>query len=112
VETPIQQVINQVSVGQPQIPVISARGATPVEACTPGQLLDTMRCRVDFTETVRNLERDGPCHYVDLGPSGSMATTVKYNLDESSHSQITTVITRFGQEARNLERLFKHLDTA
>jgi len=44
---------------------------------------------------------------VDLGPSGSMATAVKYNLKRDSQSEFLTVSSPFGHEGKNLESLFE-----
>lgn len=109
IDTPLREAAGLVSFGVPQIAVLSARNGEPVETCTAAQLLDSMSCQVDFAATVRKLESTGPCLYVDLGPSGSMATTVKYNLSQGSQSEILAIVTRFGQEVRNLERLLDRL---
>lgn len=105
IEIPLREVAEQVSFGVPQIPILSVRSGEPISNCAPAQLLESMNCQVDFGATVRRLESSGPCLYIDLGPAGSMATTVKYNLIEGSRSEILAIITRFGQEVRNLERL-------
>ena len=105
IATPLLEVARQVSFGTPQIPVLSAQSGEPITVFSPEQLLEAMRCCVDFGATVSKLEDSGPYLYVDLGPSGSMATTVKYNLAEHSRSEILAIVTRFGQESRNLDRL-------
>jgi acyl transferase domain-containing protein len=60
---------------------------------------------VDLARTLRNLEASGPYLYVDLGPSGSLATAVKYTLNPESKSEFLSVITPFGQESRHLDQV-------
>jgi acyl transferase domain-containing protein len=111
IETPLRAVVDQVRFGAPQIPVLSALSGEPINPVAPLQLLEAMGGQVDFAQTVRRLEQSGPCRYIDLGPSGSMATIVKYNLGAGSRSELLSIMTRFGQEAGNLQRLLdKNID--
>jgi len=63
----------------------------------------------NFQKLVRYLEAKGPCLYIDLGPSGTSANFVRYNLDPSSASQTFSIITRFKKEKQQLEALAKLL---
>lgn len=108
VASPLRAVVEQVRFSAPQLPVLSALSGEAINPVSPVRLLDAMGGQVDFTATVRKLEQSGPWRYIDLGPSGSMATILKYNLAEGSGSQILSIMTRFGQEARNLQRLLDH----
>ena len=56
-----------------------------------------------------DLDRDGPHLYVDLGPSGSMATAVKYNLPPESRSESLPLVTPFGQERRNIGKYLERI---
>lgn len=58
---------------------------------------------IRFRDSVAILEATGPCHYIDLGPSGTLATFVKYCLPADSRSTIHTILTPFGDEIRNLD---------
>ena len=59
----------------------------------------------DFISFVKYMETKGPCLYLDLGPSGTIATFVKYNLPESSDSITHTIMTPFHRDAEQLESL-------
>jgi acyl transferase domain-containing protein len=109
IETPLREVAGQLSFAAQQIPVLSAGTGEPITTGSPLHLLEAMGCKVDFGMTVSRLERSGPCLYIDLGPSGSMATIVKYNLGEGSRSEVLAIVTRFGNEARHLQRLLDRL---
>lgn len=64
----------------------------------------------NFPNLVKYTENKGPCLYIDLGPSGTMASFVKYNLNAGSLSQTFPIMTGFGREENQLEALQKLMD--
>jgi acyl transferase domain-containing protein len=78
------------------VPMISARDGTTVDCITPRRLWQAVRQPVHFQNTIRDLERTGPHTYIDLGPSGTLANFVKYNLDRTSQSTFQSTVTPFG----------------
>jgi len=64
----------------------------------------------DFPATVRYIESKGPCLYIDLGPSGTSASFVKYNLSPASSSQTFQIMTPFKGEGQRLKILRDLLD--
>ena len=59
----------------------------------------------NFSQLVDFMEGLGECLYLDLGPSGTMASFVKYNLDPQSNSTILPIMTPFKREAVQLKSL-------
>ncbi|SFE51916.1 bacillaene synthase trans-acting acyltransferase [Chitinophaga sp. CF118] len=59
----------------------------------------------DFPKMVKYIEKKSTCFYIDLGPSGTSASFVKYNLDHTSSSQVFQIITPFKREPEQLEKL-------
>ncbi|MCR6643002.1 MAG: acyltransferase domain-containing protein [Sporocytophaga sp.] len=59
----------------------------------------------NFPEVVKLLEKKGPCLYIDLGPSGTSATFVKYNLSKTSASHTFQIMTPFRMELQKLKDL-------
>ncbi|MCB9298318.1 MAG: acyltransferase domain-containing protein [Lewinellaceae bacterium] len=59
----------------------------------------------NFARLVQFLELQGPCLYIDLGPSGTSATFVKYNLPSSSRSRCIQIMTPFNRETEQLDLL-------
>jgi hypothetical protein len=55
-----------------------------------------VRLPIFFEQTIAELERAGPHEYIDLGPSGTLSTFVKYNLAPASRSSFHAVVTPFG----------------
>lgn len=59
----------------------------------------------NFREFVHKMEEIGPCLYLDLGPSGTSATFVKYNLSMTSSSITHAIMTPYKREEQQLEAL-------
>jgi bacillaene synthase trans-acting acyltransferase len=60
----------------------------------------TFRHPVAFDTTVRGLLGKGDFHFLDVGPSGTLATFVKYLLPAGSASMFSEVINPFGNDSR------------
>lgn len=74
---------------------------------SPGYLWDAIRWPFNCSKVCRAMEDHyGPCLYIDLGPSGTMASFVKYNLSSSNHQSIThPVLTPFKNDLKRLNML-------
>jgi acyl transferase domain-containing protein len=107
-ERPLDLLLDKITVKPPSVPVISAEKTGPISG-EGRQLLEGIRNPVNLTETIRRLEQQGDYYYVDLGPSGTMATSVKYNLSPGSTSELFPLLTPFGHDLRNIEKLEQRL---
>lgn len=85
--------------------MISASGGAPYRNITEAALWETIRQPVPFARTIAALEEQGPYRYVDLGPSGTLGTFVKYALADGSSSEIAATVTPYGNALTNLDRL-------
>lgn len=72
----------------------------------PDFFWQVVRGPIRFADTIAALERDGPHRYIDAGPSGTLATFVKYALPPGSSSTAHAVLTPYGQERKHLNALF------
>ncbi|RBL89858.1 acyltransferase domain-containing protein [Chitinophaga flava] len=70
---------------------------------------EAISCYMNFPAMVKYLENKGVCRYIDVGPSGTGATFVKYNLSPSSTSQTFQIMTPYKRELEQLEILQKSL---
>lgn len=61
--------------------------------------------QTNFTSFVHYMETKGTCLYLDLGPSGTSANFVKYNLSVQSKSVVLPMMTPFIQEEKQLKYL-------
>ena len=86
----------------PEIPLVSAERARVVPAPAAEDLWRVTAQRVRFRETLEIMEERGAYRYVDLGPSGTMANFVKYNLRRGSYSTFHTIMTPFGRDLQAL----------
>jgi acyl transferase domain-containing protein len=87
---------------------------TPMVSCLDGRVHDgnsdprgwprrmwaTFRQPVEFGATVRSLLDRGDFHFLDVGPSGTLSTFIKYLLPADSVSTFCDVITPFGRDER------------
>jgi hypothetical protein len=62
-----------------------------------------IRDKIYIPEAVNENESSGSYLYIDLGPSGTMANFVKYNLKPDSISKTFNIITPFDNELKNLD---------
>ncbi|CQR73467.1 hypothetical protein SOV_28270 [Sporomusa ovata DSM 2662] len=89
----------------PEIPIISCLSSGRITDITPEYFWDIVRQPILFQKTILMLEEIYQFHYIDLGPSGTLANFVKHNLEKSSESQFYDVLTPFNQEIKQLEKL-------
>jgi len=64
-----------------------------------------------FQQTVQALENRQVYVYLDLGPSGTLANFVKYNMTKQSQSKSFPILTPFGQSLPNLRKVKDFLAT-
>ena len=87
------------------LPLACCAQATPLHDVPDDFFWRVVRQPIRFRDTVAHLERQGPHRYIDLGPSGTLATFVKYGLAPESRSTTHAVLTPFGQDEKNLASL-------
>ena len=80
-------------------------GVVLVDAVTPDIIWNSLRMPIEFERTVAELEKSGPHQYVDVGPAGTLATFLKYALPSASASKTHSVLSPFGAELKNYQRL-------
>jgi acyl transferase domain-containing protein len=90
------------------------KGTLPMVCCERGATLERMpddyfwkvvRQPIRFREAIASLEGQGAHRYIDVGPSGTLATFVKYALPDDSASTAHATLTPYGQDLNNLARL-------
>lgn len=78
-------------------------------AVWPQHLWSTFRHPVAFDTTVRGLLGRGDFHFVDAGPSGTLATFVKYLLPTGSASSFGDVVNPFGRDAQTFGNALRRM---
>jgi acyl transferase domain-containing protein len=103
IEKPFHSVLNKLAVNPPRLPLISA-AIGPLPSPSSAHLWTATRARVDFRGTISDLERSGSHLYLDVGPSGTMATLVKHNLTRESKSEYASILSPFGRSKESLAK--------
>lgn len=102
VEAQVRDVLGTASFAPPRFPIVSSASTDRVDAVTADGVWAAMRRPVEFAQTIEKLIVAGDAIFVDLGPSGTLATFVKYILPPGSGSEQVPTITRFGQDLKSL----------
>ncbi|MBP9691775.1 MAG: acyltransferase domain-containing protein [Alphaproteobacteria bacterium] len=90
----------------PNLSFISCTQQGILDTIPPSQLWQAVREPIYFQSTLEALEKESNFIYLDLGPSGTLATFAKYNLkDTSSQSQTYALLTPFSDDVKNLANL-------
>jgi trans-AT polyketide synthase/acyltransferase/oxidoreductase domain-containing protein len=84
--------------------VCCATGET-LKALPPNYFWSVVREPILFQQTIQNLESQDSYRYIDLSPSGSMATFLKYALAVDSKSDVRSIMSVFGSDVDRLEQL-------
>jgi acyl transferase domain-containing protein len=88
------------------IPVVSCAmdGSAQAARFSPAYWWQVIRQPIAFRAALSALDRRHPqAIYLDLGPSGNMASFAKYNFPAEAHDRIIPVMTPFGRDLEALE---------
>ena len=98
-------ILSQYQINKPQKGFISGIEYKEMSHISADYLWKVTSSYSNFTRFVNYIEQFSPCLYIDIGPSGSMATFVKYNLATSTDSSTFQIMTPFHKEIQQLELL-------
>lgn len=112
VKNDFQAVLSGIRFRKPQIPLISCTTGGLVADIPQHHLWEVCRRPIEFQKTIEALENRNNFLYLDLGPSGTLATFVKYNLHGQSGSVTMPTLTPYGGAIRNVERIENSLKEA
>jgi acyl transferase domain-containing protein len=88
-----------------RLPVLCCASGARLSSLCANYFWTAVRHRMRFREAVAALEDAEPCRYIDLGPSGTLATFLKYILPASSRSTVQAVMTPYGSETLHLSAI-------
>lgn len=97
--------MSMVTLAKPKPGFISGVKNKELDKVTNNYFSDAASGYTNYPKVVEYLESKAPCLYIDLGPSGTNATFVKYNLDPSSKSEVFQIMTPYKRELEQLEKL-------
>jgi acyl transferase domain-containing protein len=103
-EGPFIQAFSNWPKGNASIPVISCAPQANADRVSPAYWWHIIRRPIECQRAILAVERDHPrAIYVDLGPSGNMATFAKYNLPPEARERIVPIMTPFGRDIESIE---------
>nr|WP_267490776.1 acyltransferase domain-containing protein [Paenibacillus monticola] len=98
--------LNSMNFQAPQISFISSLYGKEISRLPEAYFWNVIRYPILFRNALSGMEQSAPHLYIDVGPSGTLATMVKYNLAQDSMSQQHMVLTPYGRaEFNNIENL-------
>ncbi|MFC9944095.1 acyltransferase domain-containing protein [Streptomyces pratensis] len=102
VEEEVRGILGTATFAPPRIPIVSSASTDQVVEVTADVVWAAMRRPVDFAQTIEKVTAAGDATFMDLGPSATLATFVKYILPPGSGSAQVHTINRFGQDLKAL----------
>lgn len=99
----------KLNLSSPAFQIISTVNAKLKESFEYEYFWETVRQPIQFHGAIKFLESMGSFHYVDVGPMGTMAALCKQSIGLNSDSRVSPILTQFGQEYSNFEKLLARL---
>lgn len=97
---------------RPRIPIISAQKGQGIADVDETHLWEVIREPVDFQSTIAQLVSRQDCMFVDVGPSGTLSTAVKYLLPKNTSSIFLPTLNQFAQDRPTLNKAISRLSDA
>ncbi|MBD3316025.1 MAG: acyltransferase domain-containing protein [Chitinivibrionales bacterium] len=110
IEGDFRRLVKRIEPGELEIPVISAYQKKTVTTFGADYLWNVIRCPVDFEATVKQTLRMDDFLFIDAGPSGVLATLVKYLLPADAGSVSLQMINQFGNDMHTFRTLMQNLN--
>ncbi len=100
-----KQLVGKINFFDTRIPIISSLNGEQVHEVSEDLFWKVTRYPVDFDKSIGSMLKKGDYIFIDAGPSGSLATFVKYILPTTSNSFPLQVINQFGRDIDSIEKL-------
>ncbi|MBO9699898.1 MAG: acyltransferase domain-containing protein [Sporocytophaga sp.] len=105
IEEEFKQVVKKIKFSSASVPIISASRNEVIKELKEDYLWEVIRFPVNFEQTVDKILEKGDYVFIDSGPSGTLATFVKYMLPSNSGSVSFQMINQFGRDLNAIEKL-------
>ena len=104
-EEEYKQLVRKIKLSPTEIPIISSLRTAVVQELDEDYLWEVIRYPVHFQQTVSRIVEKGDYIFIDSGPSGTLATCVKYILSSDSGSASLQMINQFGRDLDAIDKL-------
>lgn len=103
IEIKFIQEIQAIQLAKPNLPIFSCTQARALNELTHNHFWEIIRLPILFQKTIQQIESQEGALYIDVGPSGTLATFVKYNLRQNSPSKQLVILTPFEKTIAGLQ---------
>jgi len=110
IESEFKKFVGSITLRPPQLPLYSTARGGVLERCDAEYFWDVIRRPADFRRVVEAAVGGGECRFVDLGPSGTLATFIKHG--HGGRIPQLTAINQFGRNLQSISKLFADLGAA
>jgi acyl transferase domain-containing protein len=105
IELSCKQLFRKIKMSSSKVPIISSLKTEIIQELNEDHLWEVIRYPVNFEQTVSEILKTGDYIFIDSGPSGTLATCVKYMLPSNSGSTSLQVMNQFGRDMSSIEKL-------
>lgn len=102
--------LNQFRYHAAMIPLFSCATTGLVSVFDAQHLWQVFRGVINLNHTVGHLEQSGQFRYIDVGPNGTFGNLIKYNQYYSGESEIYPILSPFGKDLPNWQKLLFSLE--
>ncbi len=90
-------------------PLFSCASSEKLSAIPQDHFWNVIRDPILFRSTIQSVEQqEGPCIYLDLGPSSTLTNFARMNISRDSKSEFYTLMDPFGSDLQRLENLLTY----
>lgn len=107
IEQEYQRFLSRFTFKKPEIPIISCLTGNHTGEIPPGYFWRIVRKPILFQKAIMELEKNGPLHYIDLGPFSTLAGFAQKNQASGLRSQYYAIMTPFHQDLKNIQTIEK-----
>lgn len=108
-KAPFESFMRSIGRKQGRLPLVCCDRTAILSDLPDDFFWSVVRSPIRFREATTRLEQQGARRYIDVGPSGTLATFLKYGLPAASRSTVHAILTPFGLDQKNLAALLASL---
>jgi bacillaene synthase trans-acting acyltransferase len=101
----VQTSVSSLRISRAGVPFVCCDEPETRTELPPDFFWSVVRQPIRFREAIAHLESRGTYRYIDVGPSATLATLLKYALPARSSSTVHPILTPWGQDRKNLAGL-------
>ena len=90
---------------RPSLPYYSCVTGEQIQELSPKYFWNVVRQPIQFHKAINNMNQREPNMYIDLGPSGTLASFVKQIISPQSDSKVFSIMTPFNQDLKHLNEV-------